>query len=618
MTRIFASLAAVLCASTCISGAAIAGGPVAVEGAAPHVAAPPLAERQLEDEIIYFVLPDRFENGDPANDKGGLKGGPFQHGFDPTAKGFYHGGDLKGLTSRLDYIQGMGVTAIWFAPIFKNKPVQGMPGQESAGYHGYWVTDFTSVDPHFGTNAEFKAFVDAAHARGMKVYMDIIINHTADVIDYAEGKYDYRSKGEYPFSRRGGPGGKAINEGFAGDDNPDPANWARLTDPAFAYTPVVTPAEKNVKVPAWLNDVTLYHNRGNSHWVGESSLYGDFSGLDDLATENPRVVSGMIEIFGQWIDDYGIDGYRIDTAKHVNPEFWRAFVPAILKRAEAKGIKHFHIFGEIAYEEPSATIAAQVMADSQLPYALDMGFAKAAQLVASGKAGPRLMAEFLQQDAIYPGGAKTALGLPTFLGNHDFGRFSMFVRDMSGNADEAKLLARVKLGHAMMFLLRGVPTVYYGDEQGFISDGNDQLAREDMFPSRVALYNDNNLVGSDATTAQSNFDPAHPLYRLIADLAKARTASPALRRGLTTVRAFTELGPGLLAVERHDPASGQRVLALFNTGDKPLSQLIEVSYRAARVTPLLGQCPAALAAPGSVKVTLPAFGYAACILETDD
>lgn len=613
MTRIFVKLAAVLCAGT-----ALAGG-VASAGARAEPA--PIAQRRLEDEVIYFVLPDRFENGDPGNDRGELKGGPLQHGFDPTHKGFYHGGDLKGLTARLDYIQGMGVTAIWFAPIFKNKPVQGRPGEESAGYHGYWVTDFTSVDPHFGTNAEFKAFVEAAHARGMKVYMDIITNHTADVIDYAEGErtgYAYRSKGDYPFSRAGGPNGKAINPGFGGDDNPDPANWAKLTDPAFAYTPVVREAERNVKVPAWLNDVTLYHNRGNSHWIGESSVYGDFSGLDDLATENPRVVAGMIDIFGQWIDDFGIDGFRIDTAKHVNPQFWQAFVPAMLARANAKGIDHFHIFGEIAYEEPTATIAAQVMAQSHLPYALDMGFAKAAQLVASGKAPPRLMAEFLQQDAIYPGGPTTALGLPTFLGNHDFGRFSMFVAQMSGSDEPDTLLARLKLGHAMMFLLRGVPTVYYGDEQGFISDGNDQLAREDMFPSRVEVYNDNDLIGTDATTAQSNFDRAHPLYRLIGELAGVRTASPALRRGLSEVRAFDEAAPGLLAVERHDPASGQRVLALFNTGETPLSRNVEVSYRARRVTSLLGQCPAAPAAPGSVAITLPPFGFAACILETDD
>jgi glycosidase len=616
MTRIFVSLAAVLCAST-----ALAGGPVAVESPSQTSGPAPISERQLEDEIIYFVLPDRFENGDPSNDRGQIKGGVFDHGFDPTHKGFYHGGDLKGLTAKLDYIQGMGVTAIWFAPVFKNKPVQGKPGEESAGYHGYWVTDFTSVDPHFGTNAEFKAFVDAAHARGMKVYMDIIINHTADVIDYAEGTangYAYRSKGDYPYGRKGGPNGAPINPGFAGDENADPANWAKLTDPAFAYTPVVPEAEKNVKVPAWLNDVTLYHNRGNSHWVGESSVYGDFSGLDDLATENPRVVEGMIDIFGQWIDDYGIDGYRIDTAKHVNPEFWQAFVPPILARAKAKGIDHFHIFGEIAYEEPTATLAAQVMAESQLPYALDMGFAKAAQLVASGKAGPRLMAEFLQQDAIYPGGAKTALGLPTFLGNHDFGRFSMFVRDMSGSDDAATLLARVKLGHALMFLLRGVPTVYYGDEQGFISDGNDQLAREDMFPSKVAVYNDNRLIGTTATTAQSNFDTAHPLYRLIADLSQARSASPALRRGLSEVRAFAETAPGLLAVERHDPETGQRVLAVFNTSASALSHNVEVSYRAGGVAPLIGNCPTALTAPGTVAIALPAFGFAACILETDD
>ena len=616
MTRIFVSLAAVLCAST-----ALAGGPVAAESPSQTSGPAPISERQLEDEIIYFVLPDRFENGDPSNDRGQIKGGVFDHGFDPTHKGFYHGGDLKGLTAKLDYIQGMGVTAIWFAPVFKNKPVQGKPGEESAGYHGYWVTDFTSVDPHFGTNAEFKAFVDAAHARGMKVYMDIIINHTADVIDYADGEatgYAYRSKGDYPFSRRGGPDSAPINQGFSGDDNADPANWAKLTDPAFAYTPVVREAEKNVKVPAWLNDVTLYHNRGNSHWIGESSVYGDFSGLDDLATEHPRVVEGMIDIFGQWIDEYGIDGYRIDTAKHVNPEFWQAFVPAILDRAKAKGIDHFHIFGEIAYEEPTATLAAQVMAESRLPYALDMGFAKAAQMVASGKSPPRLMAEFLQQDAIYPGGAKTALGLPTFLGNHDFGRFAMFVRQMSGSDEPDALLARVKLGHAMMFLLRGVPTVYYGDEQGFVSDGNDQLAREDMFPSKVAVYNDNRLIGTTATTAQSNFDTAHPLYRLIADLSQARSASPALRRGLSTVRAFEEAAPGLLAVERHDPETGQRVVLAFNTSASALSRNVEVSYRAVGVAPLVGSCPTDLAAPGTVGITLPAFGFAACILETDD
>ncbi|RZM35881.1 MAG: alpha-amylase, partial [Sphingomonas sp.] len=155
--------------------------------------------RAPEDEVIYFVLPDRFDNGDPANDRGGRTGDRLQTGYDPTSKGFYHGGDLKGLTNRLDYIQALGATAIWLAPIFKNKAVQGAAGHESAGYHGYWITDFTTVDPHFGTEAEFKTLVDAAHARGMKVYLDIIANHTADVIQYREcigTSCGYRSKAD--------------------------------------------------------------------------------------------------------------------------------------------------------------------------------------------------------------------------------------------------------------------------------------------------------------------------------------------------------------------------------------------------------------------------------------
>jgi glycosidase len=89
-------------------------------------------------------------------------------------------------------------------------------------------------------------------------------------------------------------------------------------------------------VPAWLNRPIFYHNRGNSTFRDESSTYGDFAGLDDLITEHPRVIAGMIAIYSRWIDDYAIDGYRIDTAQHVNPAFWRAFVPAILARARAR------------------------------------------------------------------------------------------------------------------------------------------------------------------------------------------------------------------------------------------------------------------------------------------
>src|ERR687888_1384291 len=139
----------------------------------------------LTGESFYFVMADRFENGSTANDVGGLKGDRLVTGFDPTAKGFYHGGDLAGIRQQLSYIKGLGTTAIWLTPSFKNKAVQLQDGP-SAGYHGYWITDFTQIDPHLGTNAELAALVGEAHSMGLKVFFDIITNHTADVIDYDE------------------------------------------------------------------------------------------------------------------------------------------------------------------------------------------------------------------------------------------------------------------------------------------------------------------------------------------------------------------------------------------------------------------------------------------------
>lgn len=568
--------------------------------------------RTPDQEVIYFVLPDRFDNGDPGNDRGGLTGDRLVTGYDPTHKGFYHGGDLKGLTRKLDYIQGMGITAIWFAPVFKNKPVQGPKGDESAGYHGYWITDFTTIDPHFGTEAEFKGFVDAAHARGIKVYMDIIVNHTADVIQYREaGDYSYRSKADFPFSRRGGVAGAPINPGFLGDHRPGPANWAKLADPSFAYTPFVPMGEEWVKVPAWLNDPTYYHNRGNSNWVGESALYGDFVGLDDLATEHPRVVSGMIAIYSSWIDRFGIDGFRIDTAKHVNAEFWQAFIPAMQARAKAKGIPNFHIFAEVATGDPDPALLARWSHIANLTAPIDMAFAAAAQRAVSGKAGTEVLARMFEDDPIYKGGEKAALRLPTFLGNHDFGRFSMFVKQANPGISQDELLARTMLGHAMMLTLRGVPTIYSGDEQGFVSDGNDQLAREDMFASKVAAYNDNDLIGTDATTAQANFDVRHPLYRLIAELSAVRRSTPALTGGLQKIRAFSDK-PGLLAISRFDPKTGREVVLVFNTSAGPITNRIAVDPRSLSFSTLAGQCSPNAAAPGSLSITLPAFGFAVC------
>ena len=153
-------------------------------------------------------------------------------GLDPTDKGFYHGGDLKGVIDKLDYIQGLGTTAIWLAPIFKNRPVQGAGADVSAGYHGYWITDFTQVDPHFGTNEELKRLVKLAHQRGIKIYLDVIVNHTADVIKYAEDKYAYVDKATCAVHRRAGRGPSRT---ATTPTAPGPSR--RSTRTSFPYTP---------------------------------------------------------------------------------------------------------------------------------------------------------------------------------------------------------------------------------------------------------------------------------------------------------------------------------------------------------------------------------------------
>lgn len=579
---------------------------------AAMAAAAPAADyraRLPEDEVIYFLLPDRFENGDLSNDKGGLKGDRLSTGFDPTSKSFFHGGDLKGLTKRLDYIQGMGATAVWLSPVFKNKPVQGPKGQESAGYHGYWVTDFTRVDPHLGSDADFKAFVDAAHARGMKVYMDIIANHTADVLHPREcegkGECPYRSIADYPYQRRGGVNGAAINPGFDGSD------FSKLTDPNFAYTITVKPAEKAIKVPAWLNDPIYYHNRGDTTFKGESSQMGDFVGLDDLFTEHPRVVQGMIDIYGSWIDRFGVDGFRIDTAQHVNPEFWAQFAPAMMARARAKGIPNFHIFGEVATSEMDPAHSAVNTRVDKLPSVLDFPFARAVIDVVAGKAGTDELAKLFRADALYEGGTEAALRLPTFLGNHDAGRFPALLKMFGLQVDNDELLKRDLLGHAMLLTLRGVPTIYSGDEQGFVGKGGDQDARQDMFASRVATYNEEKLLGTNATTAQWNFDTNHPIYREIANLARVRTSNSALTRGRQVVR-FASEKPGLFAVSRFDPADGHEVLLVFNTSTQPIEQNVRVEAASSKFTTLAGACPATSVAPGSVHIMLPPLSYAVC------
>ncbi len=585
--------------SLAASGASLAGstGPVAAEPSAAASSDAALVREPLRhpfaDEVLYFAIPDRFNDGRRANNCGSYAGpcvaddtqdNVLTHGYLPSDKGYYHGGDIEGLRRRLPYLDDLGITAIWVGPIYQNNPVQEDSTNlfgHSSGYHGYWILDFLRVDPHLGTNRDFARLVDDAHDRGIQVFMDIVTNHTADVIQL-EGNAGYRDKATFPY--RDVDGQAFDDSDFAYSGQPD-HTFPDVDISSFPYQPVLPPGMEDARNPAWLNDPTLYHNRGNTSFTGENSLYGDFFGLDDLWTERREVVEGMVDVYSFWIDEFGVDGFRIDTTKHVNMEFWQVFGPAILAEAEDRGIDDFFAFGEVFDQQFGSPFMSEFSTRGDLQATIDFGFQLAARNFAS-QSGPTANLEaFFTTDDYYTDADSNAYAMPTFLGNHDMGRIGHFLQrvDQPG-ASDAELLARSQLAHALMFFARGQPVVYYGDEQGFTGDGGDKDAREDMFANAVPVYEDNDLIGTDETTTDDNFDRDHPLYESIRDLARLHDRHPALSTGAQIHRHSSD-GPGVYAfsrVDRHERV--EYVIALNNseeasTVDVPTYSPSGVRYR---------------------------------------
>jgi glycosidase len=565
-----------------------------------ELAAPSL--RLETDEVFYFVLPDRFSNGDPANDTGGMSGGALEHGFDPTHRGFFHGGDLAGLTQQLDYLEGLGVTAIWMGPVFKNRPVQGLGSPfVSAGYHGYWTEDFTRVDPHFGTNAELQGLLDAAHGRDLKLFFDIITNHTADVIDYRERMYDYISKAEEPY--RDADGVPFDDRDYAGT-----GEFPELdVEVSFPYTPMFnTKADRKIKSPQWLNNRTLYHNRGNTTFSGENSVYGDFFGLDDLFTEHPRVVKGMTDIFESWVD-FGVDGFRVDTTKHVNIEFWQEWVPAILGEAGAIGNDDFFMFGEVF--DPNPNFPSIFSTKGLLPAVLDFGFQNRAQRFAAESRPTEDLQAFFEADDWYTDADSNAYALPTFLGNHDMGRIGMFVSNANPGASDEELLSRDLLAHALMYVARGMPVIYSGDEQGFTGAGGDQLARQDMFPSQTQEYWDDDQIGTEETPRDDNFDADHPIYQTLAELSAVLAEHEALRSGAQIHRYATDQA-GIYAFSRVGRDERVEYLVAANNAETEQSATFDTLTPDAGFSAVwpAGASPISSGPGGEVTVTVPPLG----------
>jgi alpha-amylase len=565
-------------------------------------------------ENFYFVMADRFENGRTDNDTGGIV--PTdpnledfnEHGFAPERRGYYHGGDLAGLLKQIDYIQGLGTTAIWLTPSFKNKAVQ-LPDGPSAAYHGYWITDFTQIDPHLGTNAELRALVDAAHARGMKVFFDIITNHTADVIGYEEGqRRPYVSKDVKPY--RTAFGNPFDDRDYAGTGSFPPLSRTV----SFPYTPKV-PTE--TKFPEWLNDVTLYHNRGDTTFVGENAYYGDFFGLDDLFTEHPRVVRGMIDIYKTWIREMGIDGFRIDTMKHVDDEFWQAFAPEVLRFARRQGKREFFMFGEVF--DTTKSFTSHFTTHDKVQAVIDFPFQAAAENFAARSTAAGELAGFFAGDDWYTDADSNVYQLPTFLGNHDMGRIGFFVARANAGSADAELVARDRLAHELMYLSRGQPVIYYGDEQGFTgtAPGNDQLARQDMFASRTEEYWDDDLLGTDRTHRQANFNPDHPLYRAIGDLARLTQRHDALRDG-AQIHRFASTGAGVYAFSRLDRRHPHEYVVALNNSESPQAAAVPTYMSRGWFDRVYGSGASSLRSDSAGRLSLTVPALSAVVYRAED
>jgi len=607
---VFAALAGLLGGSEPLSRAALPPPPAGAELVA--LARAPV-RTPIASERIYFVMTDRYANGDPSNDR--------LEGFDPADSGHFHGGDFKGLTGDctgrkqvaapakparpltgiasdaggLARLKDLGFTAIWVTPPYKQKAVQG----DSAAYHGYWGLDFTTVDPHLGTEQDFADFVSCAHRLGMKVFLDVVVNHTADVIIpsggtayEAAGYRDCRGRAFDPARFAGGRRFPCVNA----------ANMPRV--------PVVFAPDRNAKSPAWLNDVTRYHNRGDINFSScseECFEQGDFFGLDDLFTEQPAVVDGLARIYGEWISKYKIDGFRIDTAKHVDAAFFRVWVPKIRAAVRAAGVESFELFGEVF--DPSAINLIPFVRERGLPNVLDFPLQDAAASFAGGDSGARAISARLSDDDYFHGASGVAHTPPTFLGNHDMGRAATKIKERSGATGD-ELLRRVLLGHSLLYLLRGAPVVYYGDEVGMMGGGGDKAARQDMFPTQVREWRTEERVGGPPIGTGSSFDVVgHPVAEHLKALGRLRDEHPALSTGASIVRLARQ---NVLVVSRIDASARREYVAAFNSATAPARVTVATATPGSSWTTLLG---APVGVGGSLTLIVP--GLSAVLLRAD-
>ena len=477
----------------------------------------------LSQDLIYFVMPDRYKDGDKKNNDNG--------GFNTSLTAFYHGGDLKGLTGTcepgddgLARIKSLGFTAVWLTPVITQQEAIGA----GSGYHGYWGVDFLNVDPHLGTNADMAEFSQCAKKLGLKVILDVVTNHTGDVIKY------------------------------------------------LGNSPYIPAESKKLKNPAWLNDINNYHNVGDmgSCWgVGNCTKLGDFYGLDDLATEKPVVYKGWADVYGQWISKYGISGFRVDTARHVDDKFFKNWSPLIQATASKSNIKDFTIFGEV-FDYSTFNLMTYVR-QNKIQTVLDFPFQAKATEYASGYSNAAALTALFENDDYYTSAQSSASNLITFLGNHDVGRAGYIISSKRIQPAD-QLLPRTNLANALMYFSRGIPVVYYGDEVGMTgtNSGKDQFARQDMFATDIEIWKNEVRIGGSPIGNGNSFTATSqsPVAQYLIKLAQIRKENPALANGPMLER-FSKYA--LYVISKKDVVENKEYLVAFNNSDT--DEVVEVT-----------------------------------------
>lgn len=468
------------------------------------------------DQIIYFVMIDRFDDADPANNDQGAGE------YDPTDHRKYSGGDLAGIARRVDYIRGLGATALWITPPVANQWWDGQLGY--GGYHGYWAEHFMKVDAHYGTLDDYRALSHALHSAGMYLIQDVVVNHTGNFFGYRGGwERAERSRHFQP-----NPDSRPVSA---------PRQWP------FSQNDVRNSEHRQADIYHWTPTITDFRDR-------EQELDFQLADLDDLNTENPIVRTALRQSYAHWIREVGVDAFRIDTAYHVPPDYFRDFLygedpehPGMLAAARATGRDGFLAFGEgfgvdRAHDDHHARkLETYVRDESGQPLLSSMInfplYGSALDVFARGRPTAELGHRIGSMMTVH---ANPQL-MPTFIDNHDVDRF------LSG-ASEAAL----KQGLLMLMTLPGIPTLYYGTEQGF---------RE----RRRAMF-----AGGFASGGRDHFDREAPLYRYIAEIAALRREHRLFSRGTPTVLAANPAAAGALAwrMDYGETAA----LVVFNTAGR--------------------------------------------------